>query len=323
MGGSALTVPVRRFDKVEFFKIWRELERKLCFELMAPTYSVLEKEDFGDMDIICSKPTVSDYRQYIIDNLHPLCIVKNSNVTSFEYKGIQVDLIVVPPDQFNWSHYYYSNNDLGNLLGRVARNAGFKFGGQGFIYEFSENQGNFHKEILITSDPEKALQYLGYSIANSFNTYTDMFEYVMSSPIADPSQFYFENRNFEGRHRDKKRKVYLMFLEWLKAEYGAVTNSKYPLNKLAHLRRAFKTYPRFEKGYKQAQANYVRLLHQREQFNGELVADLTGLEGKRLGEFIKYFRSLPEFAIVQQTPEKTIHMLIGDKYKLWNKDTEL
>jgi hypothetical protein len=312
MGGSALKIPVSRFSRTQGKAILESLSPDLdrMFKHWVITKSVKEKSDFGDMDIICSEPKL-DLRQYIKDVLTPQEMVSNANVLSFEYSGIQVDLIVVPSEQFAWAYYYYSNNDLGNLIGRIARNLGFKFGGQGFYYEFQRDSGNFSRDILISRDIRRVLSFLGFStFKHNFDTFEDMYKYVLTSAVVDPTMFLLENRNFEGRHRDKKRKVYMNFLTWLQDRYDMPMLAKQTFNQQVHLTRAKNNWLLFCADFRDSEDDFVVYQKRKEKFNGKMVMEVTGLQGRELGAFIKDFKNNINFPTWLNDPktEMTSHI---------------
>lgn len=293
MGGNALGIPVMRFNRAQGQLVVDSLTPAMnrMFQNWGVAKSIKEKKEFGDIDIICSGPKVKDYKLTIRQDLQPQATSTNSNVHSFEHMGVQVDLIVVPEDQFTWAYYYYSNNDLGNLIGRIARAIGFKFGGQGFVYEFSRDHGNFHKDLIVTMDLKRALSFLGFPrFEHSFAEFTDMYRYVLSSCLSDPTMYLLENRNFEGRHRDKKRQVYLNFLVWLQDQYDMKMLTRPLHNKSTHLMRARRLFPFFNARLQEAEAEFQVYKAQKDKFNGKIVMDITGLKGEELGKFIKAFK---------------------------------
>ena len=74
------------------------------------------------------------------------------------------------------------------------------------------------KEYCLSNNFEDILNILGLNTTvykNGFDTYQEMFDFVISSPYFDKNLFLFENLNNKNRVRDKKRKTYNMFLEYL------------------------------------------------------------------------------------------------------------
>jgi len=61
---------------------------------------------------------------YITTNFQPNEINHNGNCWSFDYKEIQVDLIITTEEHFNSNYFYMSYNDLGNFIGRLSNNLG-------------------------------------------------------------------------------------------------------------------------------------------------------------------------------------------------------
>ena len=308
MGGNALNG--KRFTKKELVQYRRELRPLLedYFGNIFFTNALGEKEDFGDLDIVVTNPIRSTWKEELWSRV-PGEKHSNSNCHSFLYDGIQVDLILVPNKEFYWAQYYYSNNDLGNLIGRIARNLGFTFGNDGFHYTYSIMDGNFTKRITITHDVWKALDFMGYrNMYPLYDTWKDMFEWVASSPLFHPGYYHFCNRNHEGRHRDKKRPNYLRFLEWLDATYplDVLADEDFYQCKKLHLIRAFTFFPGFKSEYDSVVAEGERFKAIKEAFNGSLVSRLLDIFDKDLGSFMAYFRKREDFE----------ELCLGDKFQL-------
>lgn len=260
-----------------------------------PAWPVKEKPDHGDIDIVVSEPRFPNWKEKLQPLLESSVQKSNSNVHSFLFQDkYQVDLVFQSSSLHDWSHYYLSANDRGNLIGRIARHIGFCFGGEGFKYQFSANSGNFTKDILLTDHIEIALKFLGYEYNTHVPSFEYLFEYITSSPLFDPAIYLLENRNQEGRHRDKQRKTYLAFLEWLHKEFP-IMEPYQPAHKPVHLYRAFKAFPGFQQRYEQAvkEAERSRLL--KEGLDGKAISQMTGLEGPELGKFIQHLKSRPDF----------------------------
>lgn len=196
------------------------------------------KPDFGDLDVLVTHPD-QDWgfdearRAALTAVFRPTRVVPNGPVLSFdvaapgdeaapEYAGrrFQVDLIRVPPESFAFALGYFSYNDLGNLLGRVARLHGFKLGHAGLFRPFRApgNESHFVRDILVTRDWSAALTFLGYDPGRwgqGFDTKDEMFAFVAGSHAFHPVAFPLEHRSHKARVRDRKRPTYTAFLQWL------------------------------------------------------------------------------------------------------------
>lgn len=320
MGGNALKpFQVRRFSTEEGKILRKELEPILSkyFQQHCATQSVYEKKDHGDMDLVCWGPLSSTWKEDLYKELQPKANKSNSNVHSFEYKGIQVDLIIVGDldnqKAYNWAWTYFSNNDLGNLIGRIARHLGFTFGSQGFTYTVYDEEGNYKRELLISQDISEVLPFLGWSKSYpwGFQTFNELFEYVTLSAFFDPTIYFLENRNHEGRHRDKQRPNYLKFLQYIQEKYPGCEEWDFcPAQKKAHLYRAMRTWPELSQKIKAAHEEAELNKRIKRAFNGDHVKMLLGYEGKELGDFMRDHRELTKQPEYYNLEEKERFMMI-------------
>ena len=130
MGGRALkNIETRRCDRKEFDLLSNELLEilKLNFKHVKIPWFYRKKESFGDIDIVVSTDNFkANFREFIQHKFSPNEIFHNGNCWSFDYKGIQIDIITTSEEHFESTVTYMSGNDLGNLIGRIAQG----FGGQ-------------------------------------------------------------------------------------------------------------------------------------------------------------------------------------------------
>lgn len=96
----------------------------------------------------------------------------------------------------------------------------------------------------------------------------------------------------QARVRDRKRKTYQLFLNWVNDPANNVPEreqiSKGDL-RLQWLTKAFKEFPGFRAEYESAQHQLQKSRAARDKFNGEVVRQITGLNGKDLGAFMSDF----------------------------------
>jgi len=253
MGGNALNFKTRRVNKDEYFLLYGEIKEKLnsltFFKVhsglnpkilktvqmdLLPAYT--DKEDYGDMDILCTDelfPRENNNRQLLKNELHRLFNYKdiycNTDVWSFDYKDFQIDLIFMRLKNYYTALTYYSYNDLGNLMGRVANKMGVKYGHEGLRKKlYSEDRSRPLLEINLTQDNAKIFDFLGYDYSlwqKGFKKLEDIFEFAVSTKYFTKDLFRLENLDHENRTRNRKRKTYMSFLEWL--DKKAIENSKF------------------------------------------------------------------------------------------------
>lgn len=139
-----------------------------------------------------------------------------------------------------------------------------------------------------------------------------MFEWVSSSPYFNPEVFQFEKLNNRNRVRDRKRKVYNMFLDW-------ISNQDFSDHyKSDHIRcdeNILKLFPEIEEEYYRLAdvAEETKLI--REKINGKLLSEWTSLSGKHLGGFITQFRNHFNNETLLNSSMETVKELVESFYK--------
>lgn len=231
-------------------------------ELYAVIPCYFEKDSFGDLDFLTTDNHVSVIEKLQkADDVEIIGKVKGGNCTSYairfnsiSHKAFQLDIIHVDKSVFNFALHYFSFNDLGNFIGRIASAARIKFGFDGMfrkvyfnnhgdmipVYALKEQQSqandNSHStvvkktEVLLTCDFFTALDFLGFDIERykqGFATLDEIFEFVYQSKFFKESYFSLDNRPADMRARDKKRANYGLALDYF-AGKGEKT-SFYPL----------------------------------------------------------------------------------------------
>lgn len=320
MGGNALEVESVHLRKNTFLKLSKKM--KQIFPYGETIRSYRNKETFGDLDFLypikCGYGNIEKVKGILGENFtlsqEP---VKNGDVTSYGIileEGIfQVDFIGVPNDRFCFAENYFAHNDMGNLLGRVARSAGVKLGHLGLFYiqRSPDNGSVVLKEHLLTSDWDIALSFLGYSTNQyheGFDSLENIFEFVMSSPYYTFDKFDLTKRNRKARTRDSKRPNYRAFLEYA---------TSHPRQEFVEntLQRTFNWFPNFEEEYHVCESNnHLNNLYKK-KYNGDVVRAVTGLEGKELGEFMSALSKELTRDVVLQLDEKYVEALIDLYYR--------
>ena len=323
MGGNALSFETRRVSKEEYLQLVQELESKVSEgasdRIFLPIEPYRNKKDFGDIDVLVNADGVKDRVAWIQELFSPREIYSNSNVHSFDYKGVQVDFIFPKIEDFVSSFWYFSYNDLGNLLGRIYHKLGLKFGHDGLSMTIREDD-HVIGEINLTKNIDEILEFGGYSVDRfheGFDELEDIFKYVASSPFYEYSIFDFENRNYTARVRDRKRKTYTEFLKW------ALENPTKPMHawskdKSVYLPFIFARFGKEDEYRSIIEKNEIRKMV-KEKFNGELVMKLVGLSGKELGAFMTSFKEVfSQGDLLNMTPmqiEEEVVMMFERKFQ--------
>jgi hypothetical protein len=298
VGGKAIkSVETRRLKKSEYYpfesKVLAILRNLLPDNKIASPPAYREKSSFGDLDVIISN---DNNAKLIMDSF---CedrafaeVVKNGNCWSVPWTDFQVDFVFVNPVYFDAMFHYFSYNDIGNLMGRIAKHMGFKLGQDGLSYRFMQGTHLF-ASIHITTDYYAALSFLGLDperFRAGFNNLDEVFAYVISSPYFSPEIYAFENRNAVDRRRDSQRPNYQAFLAYTQTLYVP----KVSVDKPFELERAFIAFPLLKARYDQAIVQLAQKVEIKSKFNGKIVHANTQLETQALGAFIMYVRSLFE-----------------------------
>ena len=327
MGGNALkNVDTRRVRKSEFEKISQEVLSFLsslgCIASVIRSYR--EKSSFGDCDILYYHPSNIDVITEVVKNYKPKEIFSNGDVFSFEYLDFQIDLIKTNSDEFSTSWDYFAWNDLGNLVGRIAHRAGFKYGHKGLSY-IIRDETYVVGEILVSNDTSEIYEFLGFDwdrFDDGFNTIEDIFDFVSAGKYFDPEIYLLHNRSHKARTRDAKRPTYNAFLKYCEGVDANIAMNK-EVFKAHMLVNACKKFPLFINRHNILMNKYIDRTNFKNKFNGDVVKSITKLEGKRLGEFITQmidnFGGKHEFQkLVNQHNEKFTEELITKFYTTWS-----
>ena len=304
MGGNAVKHlgNVVRLKTKEFDELALDIIAVLSSDdiQLYPIQSYYSKEDHGDMDLIVQSDFwKSNTRESVKNKIDAIGYVQNGTVTSYAIpydKDIfQVDIINVPFDKLEFAYNYFSWNDAGNLLGRVAHFAGFKLGHLGLQYILRDPSNSNHvvSDLTVTSDWARAIKFLGYNpntYQNGFNALTDIFEYVMSNKLAHRDIFLLENRNNTSRTRDRKRKTYMTFLTWLDTQVATNKILDKESIREEYLKKAFMDFPLFKDAHYAAMSLFEKKKKVSEVLNGNFVNELIGISGEELGAFMSTFK---------------------------------
>ena len=259
------------------------------------------KETFGDADILVStEGYTGDVHKWIDETFEPNEKFSNGNCISFDYKELQVDLILVAGEHFDSNFNYLGFNDLGNFVGRLAHGFGLRYGAEGLWYTYYY-KGTKHK-IMISKDYPKIYEFLGLEYRRwlaGFATLEEIFEFISESPYFNWQKFQPEELNRINRERNLKRASYMTFLEWM--DNNVVGNEDYEFefeeDKDKYLPMIDRAFP--EAGlldeiaridYEVSKKKYAATI-----FNGKTVMDEFGLTGGELGKALGGFKEYMEF----------------------------
>jgi hypothetical protein len=222
----------------------------------------------------------------------------NGGVWSLVYKEFQIDLIRTTELEYNYCINYFSYNDRGNLVGRIAHKFGLKHGHDGLVLPVRSND-HVLGTVLLTLDPFRAEKFLDIDPGNTFYHLEEVFENVSVSKYFNPEIFLLENRNHAARTRDKKRATYNSFLTWCESLPPREYYQYAP--KPEYLEMIFKEFPHAKKEFDVLWAKKVLREEAALKFNGALVSEWTGCEGADLGKLMIKLK-------VELTQEKVVTM---------------
>jgi hypothetical protein len=295
MGGRAIAKLINReeAERIDLTQKNKYIEYFSQVGNIMPIREIKSKTDFGDIDFIYTSNKDDNFFADLIKkeyqyNGH----VKNSNITSFAVGYHQIDIIRISESHRESAFNYYNDNDKGNLIGVIFNRLGFIFGHTGLDLRL-----NFDR-LFLSSDFGKTLSFLKYpnyaikKMENGFETYEEMFDTVMQSPYFDSSYFQFENLNNENRTRNKKRKTYQKFVDYLQNHNKktlAFSKEKMMYDALIYFSK--------EKEYIEVMRKQEANRLHRERFNGDLISEMTGLKRENLGKFIQFLKSKELFLV--------------------------
>jgi hypothetical protein len=297
MGGRALALVTRRYNKDEFYKLADELipEIELLFNTevhLIGTYR--EKETFGDMDLLVKyEGERPNFKEKVLNRFSIKMDFNNNGVYSFDYKELQIDLIATKAENWEIAKVFFGMSDLGNFMGKLYHKFGLKYGFDGLVYPYRID-GKKMANIKVSKDPDKIFSFLGLSFdewCQGFDTIEDVFAYVTKSKYFDPEAFSFKNLNAINKRRNKKRDNYNYFIKWLD-EYNVKPNSswKFEEDKTKYWEMIDEYFPGFIKEIKKAQYEEEKRLKAKEKFNGWILINDYNLSPKECGLVIAKFK---------------------------------
>ena len=275
MGGGALGRQMPRLDR----EVYVALSRELC-TILAPYWQVVrpprvfaDKQSFGDIDVMVAgeKKTFDAAQDLGAETVH-----RNGNVTSFEFRGYQVDLISVNVDKLELACFFCDFGDFGGIFGSMCCRLGLKAGPKGLYYRGDAT-------ILLTDDLHAICDFMGLDIEiwrRGFSLPADSFDFLRTSPFFSRSLF----GKLDGKARTRQRPLVQQFLEFLKLETAGASEGVTGVG--AHALHHFGKEAVLQAVY----ADKVRREAIGARLNGRLVMQWTGLTGKQLGGFLSECR---------------------------------
>lgn len=273
-------------------------------------HQINSKTSFGDIDIIV--PVCDRNLVYDVLEASGIPYITNGIVTSYlTHDKVQIDLIFIEPNKIEYAVKYFSYGDHGNILGRILKhklNVKNSFNGLYYIYR----NERFKRDILLTMNYDDIFKLLSLDekpFYEGFETEYDLFDWIATSPLIEHDIFSLENLTNKDRTRDRKRKFYNQWVEYITTErYQNIIKNNYPELDLYSYEHLSKQYEEYEKEFEQLKSNHKK-------FNGNLIMQLTGLKGKDLGNFIVNFKKKYSDDYLNSSSEESIKQVILKEYK--------
>jgi hypothetical protein len=335
MGGNALKIAkVRRYERAEFDAISKEildiLKKECEIDAHVPKF-YHKKETFGDLDVLVRKEQLYvDIKTLVQTIFNPTEIYKNGSVISFDYKEFQIDFIVTCYGDLETSKHYFSYNDLGNFMGRIAYKMGFRYGDYGLKVIYLHEDGGRKFSRIISKDPEKIFEFLGFDYQRyleGFDDVEDIFEYVVNSKYFNRNIFDYDQLNHQNKTRNRKRKNYRLFLEYIQ---NLEDHTPYDfLSKLEYIERA-EYFFNVEILEQINEWNRIVAMDKEvaKKFSGKHIIEKYGLQGKEVGRSIGVFKEFITDYLFHINSDKTyVEFILDTKekdiYKLFEYSNKL
>jgi len=255
------------------------------------------KETHGDMDILIKINNHTNNKliiNFIKNNYNPNEIHMNGNVISFNYEDFQIDFILINESNWDIAKHYFDYDCCGNIMGKTYHKFNLSYGWEGMYYKFRNFNGRNSSNILISKDPRKIFDFGGYNYDKyllGFDNLEEIFAFVIDCKYFDSNIFQMENLKHIDRKRNRKRKSYHVFLNYLK-ENGIATQFSFNRDKAMYIPIINEFFPEADLIEKLDLLNEKNNINKilAEKFNGNIIMTWTNLSGKELGNAIRKFK---------------------------------
>ena len=294
MGG--LTFHAGRLERAAYLRLEARVREVLQgvfgSDWRIPAYHA-DKADFGDLDVLVPAPRLTAQaveafaratraREHRRHNVGHAFLVPVPG----EDRGFQVDLFPTPPGELEARAEFMGWGDGGNILGRMVKPLGLKWGEDGLHYVHRvPGDDHWRREWRIAGGMDVLLAALGLDPAVHRAGYENeeaMFRFLTSSPLFRP--YPFLNPQGSLARRVKVRPGMERFVAFLHREgFGAgeraprLTPEETEALLPGHSVLTF---------VREMDAEYARSQKVKAHFGGQLVMRLTGRSGAALGRLM-------------------------------------
>lgn len=232
--------------------------------------------------------------------------------TMSEQEYAQIDIEIIEPGLLEWHIFYSSYSDMAGLLGHIVTNLGFTISDVGLWLRLKElddskevvNSGVADKDgyILLTRDPKLVMRFLDLSVEGfeaGFTTLEGLYSWLFKCRLLCAESLKIKRDNSHERRREATRKIYSQFFfEWLPEHMNMdiEMNEQDQRNTVQVLRQKFRdeavTFFSKQDEFQNMQTTLVRKLRNAVAVNllKPIIAEHSGLEGKKLTEVVRAFR---------------------------------
>lgn len=134
MGGNLFKT--KRLDRQEYEEACLFISKVLAPMNYAFTKSFLDKDSFGDIDILVSCTNLAKELFY----KHGLVLETNGSPVLIQHKGKQIQIDLIQVDNMPYSLNYYSYGMFCSIIGKIFKSQGFKLNPNGLYYMYNCNE---------------------------------------------------------------------------------------------------------------------------------------------------------------------------------------
>lgn len=332
MGGNLFKTN-RRATKEEYLEIQNKITKALSKSGIAfrTIKSFRNKDTFGDIDILVAPKKRS--LEKVIANIYPHVndVYDNTSkdnsrrILSFGLKNseeetstFQADFIFCDEENLDISEFYFSYNDLNNLVGKILRYFNCSFGFEGLFYKYYPTDKSLKYRFFLTKDPRQIYQLAGLDYnryLEGFDSLEDIYQFVVSSSKFHPGYFALYNLNHQHRVRDRKRTTYKLFLEYIEEKYDI--KDDWPQLDEVNVIESF-----FNINLKDKIQAVDTLLEEKDnasQKMRQIASNQNRYKEKQLGDYLKFVREECFNAYLNSLNEEDIKTLINNTTTKWEK----
>jgi len=286
-----------------------------------PSYEF--KKDHGDVDCVTMDRDANNFENMsrkIKETYKARYVRKNSNVYSFDFlEKYQIDLAVFEDTKPYHAYLSFcSYSPIGNCMGYMLKQAGLKWGIDGLTYPVKLSDSEQLGCIPISTNLESVVEFFESDVGyGNFYEERDIFRFLTGSRFFSKDIFAFENLNSINKNRNAKRGDYNRWLEYIKDMKNTFIGDP---DKTVYIKEISKHFSvDILDKWKKMLGDHLVKKDMASKFSGSLVMEVTGAEGKDLGNIIRAFKDhngpLDSDYILTHTKEQ-VEARFVDWYKL-------